>query len=141
MNDIFLDTNLANNLHNPLNDDYKLFIEWLYTRGCLVLNKKLHVEFIRGNQTLAVIIDRLIREGRVNTISVELLRNFKFRKSEERVLLSNHEDRVHLKSVLLSNRKLALSNDQNLSTDINNFRLIDGIKSVCADCPTKLIYQ
>lgn len=141
MNDIFIDTNLAKNLANPLSNPYKQFIKWLFDSGYIVLNNKLHVEFIRGNQTLAVVIDRLIKEGRVNRLSNEDLRNFRFRKSEERKLLSNHEDRIHLKSVFLSYRKLALSNDVNFKSDVNNFRSIDGQKAICEDCPSKVLYD
>lgn len=140
MKDIFVDTNLATNLATPLNDHFKDFLKWLYTDGALVINSKLITEFVRGNQTLSVVLNKLTIAGRINNIKASDLKCFKFSKSTEKILLSNYEDRIHLKTVLLSNRKLALSKDVNFNKDINGFKKIDNIKPTCADCPSKLTY-
>lgn len=141
MKDIFIDNSAAINLSTPLTDPFKIFVKWLYSEGTLVLNKKLKVEYIAGNQTLSIVIDRLTRDGRVNNIPDNLLKEFIFTSVQEKRFLSNKRDRIHLKSVFLSKRKLAISNDTNFIIDINGFNKVDGIQPTCVDCPSKINYQ
>lgn len=141
MKDIFLDTNLAKNLINPLSDSFKEFIIWLNKDGALVFSNHLKREYGRGNQNLATIVNNLAAKGRINNIPNQVISNFKFSKSVEKKFLSNYKDRVHIKTVVLSERKLALALDINLQTDISGLPKINGIKPNCKDCPNKIKYK
>jgi hypothetical protein len=141
MNDIFIDNDVAINLVTPLSEPFKLFLNWLYQEGALVCNQKLKCEYIRGNQTLSIVIDRLHRDGRINFISNNKLKGFAFTKTEEKSFLSNKKDRDNLKTVFLSFRKLAISHDNNFISDVNNFRRLNGINPLCRDCPSKINYR
>lgn len=141
MKDIFVDTNVAHHMVTPLSEHFKTFVEWLYKDGTLVLSTKLHMEYVSGNQLLAVVIDKLTKDGRVSKIPTQQLSSYRFKRSIERGFLSNYKDRVHIKTVCLSNRKMAIALDNNLRKDINSLPVIDKIQPVCVDCPSKLAYK
>lgn len=140
-NDIFIDTNLAHNLINPMNDHFKKLYLWLYHEGALAITKKLIAEYGQGNQNLAVVVNYLTVKGRVNCISKQQLTNLSIPKKIEKRLLSNRSDHTHIKTVILSDRKIAISADKNLIDDINNYPKYQKIKACCADCPSKINYQ
>lgn len=127
MKDILVDNNIAKNFCNPLDEEYKRFITWLFYEGSLVVSKQLITEYhsscaSSGSLTnVMAIIDKQQREGRLSRFSSKDLRSFKFKQKDERRLLSNGKDRSHIKAVLLSKRKFALSRDQNFRADVNGF--------------------
>jgi len=141
MKDILIDTPCAKNLSNPMNDHYKKFAVWLHKEGALTLNKKLVGEYNRGNQTLGIIIDKLIKEGRWTNITNKQIKEFDIPKKLEKKLRSNKPDRPHLISVLLSERMLCVTEDVNLNTDINAYPLIDGKQAQSVNCPSKIEYE
>lgn len=141
MKDIFLDTNLSKKLINPVESEYLEFLNWLYKEGVLVMSNKLQAEYGRGNQNLVVIIHRLTISGRLNFITNKELQEYVFPKKTENKLLSNYADRVHIKSILLSKRKMAIVGDTNLMRDINKYQRIDGIKPIAVDNPNKIDYK
>jgi hypothetical protein len=55
-------------------------------------------------------------------------------------LLSNWKDRDHLKTILLSFRKLAITSDNNFCIDINNHPKIDKIKPSAGLSPDEINY-
>ena len=127
MKDILVDNNIAKNFCNPLADEYKLFIRWLFEEGSLVVTQGLIREYIsscgaaRSSTSIVVILHRQQIEGRLKVISAQALKAFKFQRRTERLLRSNLNDRVLIKAVMLSVRKYAVSRDRNFRHDINYF--------------------
>jgi hypothetical protein len=142
--DIFIDNNVAKNFANPLDDEYKELIKWLFDVGWLVVSKKLLIEYSRtcGMSTAATnigaIINQLTRNGRLNNISNADLANLKFKPRIEKSLRCNHSDRDHLKTVLLSDRRYAISLDNKLRHDINNY---PGVNARAEARPNDLPYK
>lgn len=145
MKDIFIDNNIAKNFANPADEEYKRLIEWLQAfeegsqdNAFLVVSRKLLMEYIRSSQNAAldntniqVIIALLTRQGRLNSIINEDIKNFKakhFTKAVEKRLRSNSEDRDHIPAVLLSERKMALTRDDNFLHDLLNFPGFSGVR-------------
>lgn len=141
MKDIFLDTNLSKKLINPIESEYLEFINWLYSEGALVMSNKLKCEYLRGNQNLIVVINKLTIDGRLNPIKNSLLKSFTFPKRIENKFISDFNDRVHIKSIVLSHRKIALIGDNKLLFDINSLPRFDGIKPIAEDNPSKIDYK
>jgi hypothetical protein len=136
--DIFIDNNIAKNFSNPIDPEYKKLIKWLIefnsdsknNNAHLVVSQKLLAEYYRtmghaaSGNNIAVIINLLTQQGRLNRISNDQIKEFKqsqFTKKVERKLISNKEDREHIPVVLLSDRKYALTLDEKFTTDLVNF--------------------
>lgn len=139
--DLFIDNNIAKNFSNPQDKEYIKLTEWLLKLDSadienkdnyahLVVSQKLLVEYYRtsmgavSDTAIPAIIDKLTREGRLITISKLQINDFKsthYSKRVERNLRSNNEDREHIPLVLLSDRKFALSYDDNFIYDLENF--------------------
>lgn len=148
MNDIFLDNNIVKHFTPPLTQEYKELASWLYEEGALVVSQKLLNEYIHGlshvkfeDQTILGIINKLTQQGRLNKIENRQLSNLIIPKRREKKFLSNREDHFHIKTILLSYRKLAISKDNNLCTDINNHPKVDKIKPRAANKPTGINYR
>lgn len=135
--DIFIDNNIAKNFSNPLDPEYKQLIKWLIEfnsnpkkhddNAHLVVSQKLIAEYYRtmghaaSGNNIAVIINLLTQQGRLNRISNEQIKEFKqkyFTNKVKRKLMSNSEDREHIPVVLLSDRKYALTFDEKLTADL-----------------------
>ena len=145
MKDILIDNNVAKNFATPIDPHYKDLIEWInefdedlikeepdriYDYAHLVVSQKLLVEYKKSSRDCAKlnaipnIINRLTREGRLQKKTKEEIEEFKSNYFSKRVLkglLSNQEDHCHIVSVLISNRKMCLTYDDNLSKDLNDF--------------------
>jgi len=63
-------------------------------------------------------LDRLIRSGRYTKKTNQEIRVYDDRHNRYRC---NYEDRVHVKYVMLSDRRLVLSQDNNFIYDVNHF--------------------
>ena len=154
--DIFIDTNIAKNFNYPMDIEYKRLVKWLMKNDLekpdlendawLVISKKLEVEYNRSNlhpkssTAMPLIIFKLQREERLNYISNQQIKDFKdlhFTKKVESKLLSNKEDREHIPVVLLSDRRMVLSIDDNFLEDILKF---PKFTVVAAKRPEKLNY-
>jgi hypothetical protein len=140
--DIFIDNNIASKFSNPQDKEYIKLTKWLLTYDFndaenknnyahLVVSKKLLVEYIRSNQnsfggtSIPSIVAELQKQGRLTFKSNEEIKDFKekyFTKTVEKKLKSNNEDREHIPVVLLSDRKFALSLDENFIYDLLNFK-------------------
>ena len=138
--DIFIDNNIAKNFSNPLDPEYKQLIKWLIEfnsnpqkhddNAHLVISQKLIAEYYRtmghaaSGNNIAVIINLLTQQGRLNRITNEQIKGFKqkyFTNKIKRRLTSNEEDREHIPVVLLSDRKYALTLDEKFTDDLLNF--------------------
>jgi hypothetical protein len=143
MKDVFVDNNVAKNFCNPLDPEYKAFVGWLLTEGALVVTTRILVEYIRstGNSTsatnIAAIVDALQRSGRLNRISANALRGFAMAERIRRRLRSNTEDHEHIKAVLLSVRKFAISHDDRFRFDLNNY---PAYRALAVERPEQLPY-
>lgn len=145
MKDIFIDNNIAKNFATPLDPHYKELIKWinefdselvekdpkkLLDFAHLVVSQKLLVEYSKSSRdcskpnAIPVIIARLQIQGRIQKKKKNEIEEFKnqfFSKKIEKNLLSNAEDHCHIVCVLLSNRKLCLTYDENLTKDLKGF--------------------
>lgn len=139
--DLFIDNNIAKNFSNPQDKEYIKLTEWLRefdsadienkdNYAHLVVSKKLLVEYYRtsmgavSDTAIPAIIDKLTREDRLIIISNQQISNFKlayYSRRIERSLRSNNEDREHIPLVFLSDRKFALSYDDNFIYDLEHF--------------------
>ena len=140
MKDIFIDTNAALHLHNPVDAEYKNFLRWLFSVGCLAVSNALLTEYGRSNQNLITITDRLLREGRLNRISNNDLKKIRHPKQVERKFTSNRKDWEHIKVVMLSHRKYAIIEDKNFRNDVNNYPKVKGKKAIGVSRPEEISY-
>jgi hypothetical protein len=142
--DIFVDNTVAKNFCNPLDPEYKEFICWLFFQGSLVVSNKILAEYHRtcaGSQSrsnILAVIAAQTRRGRLRKFENADLAEIKFDKARLRRLKRNREDYLHLKLVILSRRRLALTNDQNFEWDVNYF---PGIGARASNRPEKLPYR
>jgi hypothetical protein len=155
--DIFIDNNIASRFSNPMDTEYKKLVTWLTKNDSdrpdydndswLVISKKIEAEYNRSNQhpnsktAIPMIIFKLQKEERINFISNRQIKDFKaehFTKKIERNLMSNEEDREHLPVVLLSDRQMALTIDDNFSKDLKKFA---GFNPIVESRPEKLNYE
>lgn len=145
MKDIFIDNNIAKNFATPLDPHYKELILWinefdselvekepekLLEFAHLVVSQKLLIEYLKSSKdcskpnAIPSIINRLQIQGRIQKktkAEIEEFKNQFFSKKIENNLLSNAEDHCHIVCVLLSNRKLCLTYDENLAKDLEGF--------------------
>jgi len=153
--DIFIDTNIAKNFVHPLDPEYKKLIRWLKAynpedsskNAYLMVSTKLIAEYGRtagaspSATNIILIIEKMQEKGRLVKITNEQIKEFKreyFTKKVERNLTCNKEDREHIPVVLLSERKYALSFDENFVNDILNF---PGFVVVAAKKPQDIPYD
>jgi hypothetical protein len=141
MKDIFIDTNIAKNFTNPLDPEYKKLLHWLRTEGVWVVNQKLLVEYGRTNQTIAVLVNELNKKGRLRKFEKPQLEAIKFTKTYEKKLNSNGEDWVHLKTIWLSVRKIAVIIDEGLRKDVNRSPRQNGIQPQAVSRPEQIDYE
>lgn len=145
MKDIFIDSNIAKNFATPADPNYKELIKWLkhYDEESvkndktnhenfahLVVSQKLLNEYLRSSRdcskpsSIPILINILLREGRLIKIKAEEIKNFKKKYFSKKViskLESNREDHFHIITVLKSHRKMCLTIDDNFSKDLHNF--------------------
>jgi hypothetical protein len=156
--DIFIDNNIASKFSNPQDEEYKTLTRWLLkfdqedsenkdNYAHLVVSNKLIGEYIRSNQdansntNIMAIINKLTKEDRLLRVSNDEIRQFKkshYTKARIKKLRCNNEDREHIPVVLLSDRKYALSIDDNFLHDLLNF---PGFAVRAAKRPEQLPYS
>lgn len=156
--DIFIDNNIACRFSNPLDANMKELLAWLMDnhtiqegdeddRAILVVSNKLLGEYCRscggayGTTSIPVLINQLVQEGRLMKISNEQIKEFKhqyFTKKVVKHLQSNTEDRDHIPVVLLSERKLALTQDQKFAADLQSF---PGFTVIVSNRPENISYK
>jgi len=142
--DIFVDNNIAKNFCNPMDPAYKTFIKWLIAEGHLVLTNKIINEYMRtcasntSDSNMAVIVGKLIADGRANFINNEKLKELKIKPKVKKGLRSNVQDHDHIKAVILSVRKMAVCGDINLCYDLSNF---PGLTATVSHRPENVPYS
>jgi hypothetical protein len=162
MKDIFIDNNVAKNFASPVDENYKKLIAWIndfdpkrvkddptkiLDYAHLVVSQKLLVEYVSSSRdcskpnAMPVLVNKLLREGRLQKKSKSDISEFKlmnFKKSVSGSLLSNTEDHCHIVTVLLSNRKMCLTYDENLTHDLKTF---PGFEVLVEKRPERLNYK
>jgi poly-D-alanine transfer protein DltD len=136
--DIFIDNNITSKYFStPTDEEYKKLIDWLATHNndtendaYLVVSPYLLREYNESNRNarsetniLNIIIELTKQDRLVNFKKRELeaFQNKYFDKKTLKRLLSNPKDRNHIPAVLLSDRKMALSEDNNFRSDLDEF--------------------
>jgi poly-D-alanine transfer protein DltD len=136
--DIFIDNNIASRyLSNPTLDEYKKLIEWLMmhqkneeTDAYLVISPFLLKEYIESNRNansktnIVQIIDLFTKQNRLirfDKKQIEAFQTKHFTKKVIKKMQSNAKDRNHIPAVLMSDRKMALSEDANFLEDLQQF--------------------
>ena len=155
MKDIFIDNNIASRyLSNPTEEEYLNLIDWLDTSSDLkendahlVVSRHLITEYHESNRNpksrtnIIWILDRMTKRNRINPISNSQIDTFQkqhFTKKILKRLLSNSKDRNHIPAVLLSDRKMTLSEDNNFLNDLYQF---SGFNPITARRPENLNYS
>lgn len=149
MKDIFIDNNVASRFKNPADEEYKKLMNWITEKGHLVISQKLLKEYYssnRGNfgQSIITIIDRLTRENRLVRIENVQLKSFTFPSHIEKKinkLRMNIEDYDHLKTIVLSNRKIGIIIDEKLRLSVKDYPIIDKIKPQAVSRPEDIDYE
>lgn len=139
--DIFIDNNIAKNFSYPHDSEYKKLLKWLLDYNVedilnknnyahLVVSHKLIAEYNRtsrdakSNTSIPIILSKLQKDGRLFFVKNEEIISFQneyLKKNVLKKLKSNKEDHAHIAIVLLSDRKYALTYDNNLTFDLENF--------------------
>lgn len=142
--DLFVDTDRSGHFSRPVDPAYRKLIGWLRSEGHLVVSQSLireYEEAVRGSSaptTLVALVGHLQRHGRLKRFDKQDLQRFRIKKHVEQALRSGLRDRDHLKSVLLSDRKLGISGDVKLRHDLNNY---PGYSAIVRRHPSEVPYD
>lgn len=126
-NDIVVDTNVMRLYDAPSDPKYKELFVWLDHSGVLAISQKLLAEYIgTGNRLIAPFIDNLLRNDRLNRVQTSELKSFDLDRHYP--YSCNKKDIWHARLVFLSKRKILVSLDDPLISDVNGFRKVTGVK-------------
>lgn len=134
MKDIVLDSMIALNLCTPIQPHYRELAEWLRDEGIIRYCNYLYGEYSRccatspSTTSVIYLIELQNRKGIAGKISNEQLKAFRFTPKQLRSMKSHTKDHPILKTVLLSERKILVSKEQNLIDDLESF---PGADCVC----------
>ncbi len=155
MKDIFIDNNIAKNFTNPVDTNYQKLISWLLhfeeskIECCahLVLTNKILQEYKNSNrnnfnsQNIILIIGKLTEQRRLNFIENKILKKYKFPTNIEKKICCLGKDKIHLKAILLSHRKIALIIDSKFRNAVNSHPKVNKIKPKAESRPEDLDYE
>ena len=153
--DIFIDNNIASRyFSNPVDAEHSKLVDWLRTfnedeetDAYLLISPYLMREYHESNRNatsttnIVQIIGDLTKQERLVNFTkkeIEAFQNQHYSKKVMKRLLSNNKDRNHIPVVLLSDRKMALSEDDNFLHDLYEF---SGFEPVTAKRPENLNYR
>lgn len=164
MKDIFIDADAATKLPNPKNAEYIELACWLYKfdpankENCahLVVSQKLVIDYFRGcgnsakKNSIAAIYNQLDIEKRVIKKSASEIKKFKESCFDQnlwdklRCKRKGSNDPDHIVTVCLSNRQIALTEDNDLLHDLLNLNFRKcrfELKIKAAKKPSELPYK
>src|SRR5437762_14387561 len=119
--DIVIDTNVIRLYDKPADPIFKALFKWLGEKGSLVVSQKLLIEYVgTGNILLAGLISQLIKKKRFIRVQNHALNSFTADRHYN--YRCNPKDKWHARLVFLSPRKLLVSLDNNLVSDVNRFK-------------------
>ncbi len=163
MKDIFIDNEVAILFANTKDEHLLCLIKWLLHKdeenpennAFLAISNSLRTEYLRSNKdskkefSISTIFYTLQQQGRLNgknNYDIAAFQRTYFSKKIWKNLKSkrqNSDDTSHIALIFLSERRLALIEDNNFIHDVINFprKGIKG-KRVCAKrCPSQLNYK
>lgn len=121
MKDIVVDTSTIIFLGNQSTPDFIKFFKWLRKEGALAVSTYLLKEYSGiGSSEIAALLETLkhSQPSRYNNIPKREIDTFNDRHFK---YTCHMKDRCHVKLVMLSFRKLALSQEDNFINDVNEF--------------------
>jgi len=138
MKDIFIDTNVAIRFANPLDENFKELVRWLFNydelnltnNAYLVVSNKLIQEYCQSNRncskptSIPILVDKMTRENRLFKIENQALDQFMTQNFKPKIIkrfLSNVKDHFHIALILMSPRKYALARDDNFIHDLESY--------------------
>ena len=154
--DIFIDNNITSKyFSNPINEEYKKLIEWLKiykgneeTDAYLVVSPFLMREYNESNRypnsrtNIVQIISDMTKEGRLTNFNKKQIEAFQkqyhTKKVLKNLLTKDTKDINHIPAVLMSDRKMALLEDNNFIHDLNQ---VTGFTALTAKRPEELPYK
>lgn len=136
--DIFIDDNIAKNFTNPADPEYINLISWLLEYNAnpnqdayLVVSVKLLEEYdgtvglCKYAQNICVIVNTLLSQDRLIKKENKEIREFRNKYYTKhicnRLRCSKNDRDYHIPTVLLSNRRYALSIDDDFVNDLSSF--------------------
>ena len=138
--DIFIDNSIASkHFSNPIDDEFKKLIDWILSYNkdeendaFLVITPFLLKEYNESNRNansktnITRIIDDLTKQDRLIRFSKKEIEAFKqdnfSKKTLKSLKTSETKDINHIPAVLMSDRKMALTEDNNFFDDLNSFK-------------------
>jgi hypothetical protein len=153
--DIFIDNNITSRYFStPTDEEYKKLIDWLGTYNedekndaYLVVSPYLIREYNESNRNarsetnILNILIKLTKQDRLINFSKKEIEAFQKKYFSNKVLkklLSNAQDRNHIPIVLMSDRKMALTEDNNFKHDLDQ---IKEFTTITAKRPEELAYK
>jgi hypothetical protein len=154
MKDIFIDSNIAKSFSRPADEEYKNLIRWLLIHkhdtendAYLLFSKKLEQEYVGSAQhaksftSIPYIIEILRRQERLREFSNNEIEDFLttfVTKKVKRRLREIKKDWNHLPLVMLSDRKMAITIDDDFIYNLTHF---PGFTVIAAKRPEELPYK
>lgn len=134
MKDIVLDSMIALSLCTPIKPGYNELAVWLRDEGVIRYCNYLLNEYSRccatspSTTSIIYLIELQNRKGISGKISNDQIKALRFSPKQLRGMKSHKKDHPILKTVLLSNRKVLISQEENLIYDLVNY---PGVNCVC----------
>ncbi|MEO9144544.1 MAG: hypothetical protein ABI237_03220 [Ginsengibacter sp.] len=163
MKDIFIDADITNKFSKTTDKDLIELIEWLLNKenkSFLLVSDYLRNEYLKGNAhcvkefSISTIYFKLQQDGRLNAKTKKEIEDFKqkhFSKTiwknlnclKQKKGKNRTSDPNHIALIYLSDRRFALTEDENLFKDLNElkFKREDGKKVTVAKSPTDINYK
>ena len=132
-NDVVVDNDVMRLYGTPAAAGHRRLFEWLHCCGALCLSLHVIHEYNRqGSPFVAALIDRLTRAKRVSVIKNSWINGFETEDSRYQYTC-NGEDIPVARTCFRSHRKLLVSADARLRSDVNRFRMLGGVKPEAYD--------
>jgi lipid II:glycine glycyltransferase (peptidoglycan interpeptide bridge formation enzyme) len=154
--DIFIDNNIASKYFStPTDEEYKKLIDWLGTHNkdeendaYLVVSPYLIREYNESNRNarsetnILNILIQLTKQGRLVHFTKKDIEAFQARYFSNKVLkklrTKDTKDRNHIPAILMSDRKMLLSEEDKFIEDLYEF---SGFNPITAKRPERLPYK
>ena len=126
-NDIVVDANVMSLYGTAAAGQHKGLFVWLGCCGGLCISKAVLREYSRqGSPLVAALVDRLLRDKRCSFIKNSTLKAFE--ADAGYAYTCNAEDVAIARTVFRSFRKLLISMDVRLRSDVNGFPIVNAVK-------------
>ncbi|ARU27070.1 DUF2492 family protein [Cellvibrio sp. PSBB006] len=143
MTSIVIDTCVMSLYDTPMDPTYKDLFSWLFENGTLVISQHLLNEYNRSNNyKIFVLLEHLMRhEEHKRLVKIPNDQINQFKEDKKFKYTCNQEDINNARLVFLSERKKLITHDKPLTTDVNKFKKVDGIKPKATKQPSTDFYS